>query len=110
MQTSLFRIPSVRHAQIRFESLAHSYSPLTCRKSNDSQEIKPFLMCPECARLRAKYGTAVEGLTAAQRELARYRIANDPNNVSRLWKECESALRTLWTLRAEMARHSATHL
>jgi hypothetical protein len=65
-------------------------------------------MCDECARLRSVYEKEVERLAVAQRELARYEVTNGKNIFDRLWKECESALKALWNLREEMARHRHT--
>jgi len=66
-------------------------------------------MCDECARLQAVYGETAERLITAQRELARYGVAKHAEAFMRLWKECETELKVLWSLRQEMSSHSATH-
>jgi hypothetical protein len=66
-------------------------------------------MCDECARLRTIYTETAERLNTAQRELARYGISSRAKDFARLWTESETALKALWALREEMAKHSATH-
>ena len=65
-------------------------------------------MCDECARLQAVYSETAERLLAAQRELARSGSTGNPD-FQRLWKECETGLRTLWSLREDMTAHTASH-
>ena len=48
-------------------------------------------------------------VTAMQRELATYDIARSRDSFLNLWKESQKALKELWDLREEMARHAATH-
>jgi len=66
-------------------------------------------MCQECARIQASYEQESERLTLAQRDLARYDVRNEQGAFARLWKECESALRALWSIREEMTAHAASH-
>jgi hypothetical protein len=65
-------------------------------------------MCCECARLQALYTETAERLLAAQRELARFGVTSN-GSFDRLWKECETTLRVLWTIRGEIATHNANH-
>ena len=66
-------------------------------------------MYQECSRLRAAESETARRLAEAQRQLAQYRTAADEEEVARVWKLCESALRTLWKLREDMTAHVAMH-
>jgi hypothetical protein len=71
--------------------------------------VKTF-MCDECARLQTICAAASNHLEITQRDLASYRNAEDQDARTRLWKESEDALRTIWALREEMAQHASTHV
>jgi hypothetical protein len=66
-------------------------------------------MCQECARIQVEYQRESARLSTAQRELALYKLGNDQIALAPLWTECVSALRALWRLREEMAKHAAGH-
>jgi hypothetical protein len=64
-------------------------------------------MCDECASLQKRHVETTERLLAAQRDLARHG-ANRNGEFERLWSECQTSLKTLWSLRQEMERHVCT--
>ncbi len=61
-------------------------------------------MCNECTQLRASHSETAERLLEAQRELARYDLANSERYLT-VWNECETRLKTLWRIREELAAH-----
>jgi flagellar motility protein MotE (MotC chaperone) len=67
------------------------------------------LMCPECERLRKASRDASDLLMSAQYELARFKSGQHNETFQRLWKTCETALKTSLELREEMAKHAASH-
>lgn len=65
-------------------------------------------MCQECARIQDAYQHQSARLSAAQRELALFQLDKD-RKFAPLWTEYVNALRELWLLREEMARHAVEH-
>jgi hypothetical protein len=64
-------------------------------------------MCDECLRLQSIHAEAAERLLMIQREMATYAKARDTNIFLGLWKDSEAALKALWNIRDEMAKHKA---
>jgi len=66
-------------------------------------------MCDECARLQGLYAETAAVFVNAQFELARYRHPNSEIAFTESWGSSVTALRTLWSLREEMARRTPVH-
>ena len=65
--------------------------------------------CCECQRLLIECRAASEQLVAVQREISRYRQADETETFLLWWKAGEDALRASQTARNEMAMHIVSH-
>ena len=66
-------------------------------------------MCDECVGIQEQYRATAKRLLAAQRELACYEIGRRSDSFTRLWNDCQDALKHLWELREAMTTHATRH-